>query len=409
MHNLIQRHMKIKAFLLLGAFALFVGACKDDDKEKFSSSSPEEHRESMEDNALDVFGKLKRAADLESIDLLIELAQLLDNADLEPGIYAADFNRSIIDKLEIARVLPGLKSTSDEKFSFKEGFEAYVGIYTYNSETESWDKEEASNELTFKFTSKEGKAVVTTLDNVSTFSGVHPGLEYELADFPTSARYSLKADDKELISMNFVSVFDSKGIPSKIEEVLKVEDFEYVYKFALTSSVYSIEQMYKYQDETLLSYQFENKGSFDTEELLTGEVDDVIYDGMLSNSNLRVTVGKYRAEGKADWNGLNKRLASVSEDDITSEEEMAQLIADTYNKYIDIKIRDTKAKTIIATGEFYAYEDDYYDGSWDINMRMVFPDGSYMDESFFQDGFTDLVTEVNEFFAELENKFRGIR
>jgi hypothetical protein len=40
---------------------------------------------------------------------------------------------------------------------------------------------------------------------------------------------------------------------------------------------------------------------------------------------------------------------------------------------------------------------------------MVFPDGSYMDESFFQDGFTDLVTEVNEFFAELENKFRGIR
>lgn len=91
----------------------------------------------MEDNALDVFGKLKRAADLESIDLLIELAQLLDNADLEPGIYAADFNRSIIDKLEIARVLPGLKSTSDEKFSFKEGFEAYVGIYTYNSVTES--------------------------------------------------------------------------------------------------------------------------------------------------------------------------------------------------------------------------------------------------------------------------------
>lgn len=404
--------MKIKAFLLLGAFALFMGACKDDDeKDKFSSLSPEEHREAIEDNALDVFNKAKQAGDLESMDVLIELITLISNSEFEGDAFAVDFNSYLINKFKYAQSLPGLKAASEDKFSFKEGFESFAGIYTYNPETESWDKEASTSQLTFKFTSRLGKAVVSTLDNVTTFSGLHPEMSKDLDDFLTSANFKLKVEDKELISLLFISAFDAKGIPNKIEEVLKVEDFEFVYKLALTNSVYRIEQDYKYKGETLFGYLFENKGTFDAEEMLFGDADEVIYDGTISNSNLRVTVGKYRAEGKSDWNGLNKKLAKASEGDITSEEELYMFMADAYNKYIDIKIRDIKANEIIATGDFYAFEQEDYFGEeyWDLDFRMVFPDGSLMDESFFQDGFANLITEVNEFFAKLEAKFRGKR
>jgi uncharacterized protein YegP (UPF0339 family) len=104
-------------------------------------------------------------------------------------------------------------------------------------------------------------------------------------------------------------------------------------------------------------------------------------------------------------------MKGVSEDNIASEKEFYEFMAKALNESVNLKLRYNNNNEIIAASEFYAFEDDadyYYeeDGYWNVNMRMKFADDSSMDESYFDNSFSELIQDVNDFFAYFEEKLQ---
>ncbi len=368
----------------------------------------------MEDNALEVFAKMDAVKDLSAIDIVIELVKLLDSYEA-PAYYSSPL-KSVASLKDGSSSAIKLVYTEEEEFrSFKNTFDEESGIYTFNKETNSWVKtEESTTELTFKFKSDAGEDVVASLTNFKTTTVNNPDIYNNQEDMLSSAKMTLAADGEVLINFDFSASYDAKGLPTSIKETLIIEDYKLSAEFVYNSSVISVEQSWKYKDENIFSYFFENKGQFTYENLDGGEIDPT-QGGFLQSNVARITIGNYKIEGTANWKAFNDKMKDVSEDDFASEKEKYEFMAKALNESVNLKLRYNNNNEIIAASEFYAFEeengyfyddneDDYY--YWTVNMRMKFADDSSMDESYFDNSFSELIQDVSDFFAYFEEKLQ---
>lgn len=407
--------MKIRNLFLVFLLTAAVVSCKkDDDDDKFSQLTPTEHKSNMEDNALEVFAKMDAVKDLSAIDIVIELVKLLDSYEA-PAYYSSPL-KSVASLKDGSSSAIKLVYTEEEEFrSFKNTFDEESGIYTFNKETNSWVKtEESTTELTFKFKSDAGEDVVASLTNFKTTTVNNPDIYNNQEDMLSSAKMTLAADGEVLINFDFSASYDAKGLPTSIKETLIIEDYKLSAEFVYNSSVISVEQSWKYKDENIFSYLFENKGQFTYENLDGGEIDPT-QGGFLQSNVARITIGNYKIEGTANWKAFNDKMKDVSEDDFASEKEKYEFMAKALNESVNLKLRYNNNNEIIAASEFYAFEeengyfyddneDDYY--YWTVNMRMKFADDSSMDESYFDNSFSELIQDVSDFFAYFEEKLQ---
>ncbi len=407
--------MKIRNLFLVFLLTAAVVSCKkDDDDDKFSQLTPTEHKSNMEDNALEVFAKMDAVKDLSAIDIVIELVKLLDSYEA-PAYYSSPL-KSVASLKDGSSSAIKLVYTEEEEFrSFKNTFDEESGIYTFNKETNSWVKtEESTTELTFKFKSDAGEDVVASLTNFKTTTVNNPDIYNNQEDMLSSAKMTLAADGEVLINFDFSASYDAKGLPTSIKETLIIEDYKLSAEFVYNSSVISVEQSWKYKDENIFSYFFENKGQFTYENLDGGEIDPT-QGGFLQSNVARITIGNYKIEGTANWKAFNDKMKDVSEDDFASEKEKYEFMAKALNESVNLKLRYNNNNEIIAASEFYAFEeengyfyddneDDYY--YWTVNMRMKFADDSSMDESYFDNSFSELIQDVSDFFAYFEEKLQ---
>ena len=217
----------------------------------------------------------------------------------------------------------------------------------------------------------------------------------------------LTVDGEILISFSFAASYDDDGIPTSISESWTLEKYNLTTSVSRSSSKIEIDQAFSYNQENILSSHFSNSGSFNYDEVMEDvEGQDLGNQDVLNSSNAWIAIDNLKLEGTVNWKGLAKDYVNIGA--IESDQEYAEKSADILNENMSLKLKYHDSNEVIATGEAYAYvyEDYFGDSFWDVDLRMKFSDGSYMDDSFFgEDDFVELIESVEEMINGAEENY----
>lgn len=399
--------MNFTKFLMVPLLAsAFVGCSDDDKKETYSDLTPQENKEMMEDEALAVFNSLEGMKDLKSLDLVYEFVDLMDITGTSDSFFKSSLQSMAALKNDNGALLI-LKSGFDDDaaFSFMETFNEAAGIYSYVAEDEAWERIDATDQVTYKFDSDEGVVTISLYD-VTYETVSNADIEAVTSDLVTSAVITLSLNDETLISEVFTARYDSDNIPTSLTEVLTIENYEVALTLSRSDNSVSVDQSLKVDGSGLLAMHFDSEGSFAYDDVpaSTG-IDQIPSSDFLEASNVSLTIANYELTGYANWKNFLSDTEEVNRD--IENETDALSMAEALNSNVKVVLKFSDSDEIIAISDFYAYESDSYDdySEWDCSMRMAFSDGTYMDESYFQTGFTELIETVSDFMETLEDEY----
>ncbi|MGQ1889088.1 hypothetical protein ACT29H_01460 [Thermophagus sp. OGC60D27] len=405
--------MKQKNFLVVMLALAFITGCKDDDKnaETFSELTAEQHKQKIEESGLNVIGQLNDFKDLDAIHVVVDFIDLLQatNHD-ESGVMTV--LKPVADLQEAGGTPFTLKSSASEQSSLAQLFIDESGIYTYNPETQSWDKEESTDEITYHFPT-EGSDVnnaTVSVTNFKSFKADNPDVAQSISeDLLESVTITLSVDGNQLLAFELEAEYDEDDIPVSMIETYSVGQYMITTSVSRSNSKIVLEQSFTFEDANIISCHFENNGSFNYDVFLeNSEVDSegLIYSqDFIESSNVWVAVDNLKLQGVADWEGLTN--SGDQFENVESEQQYFETFADVLNDNVELFIKYNDTNEIIAAAEFYAYEYTEYGAAfWDMDMRMKFGDGSYMDDSFFSEtNFAEFIQEAKELINEIEASY----
>lgn len=144
------------ALLAIG-LALNTGCKDDDDSESFTSLTPEQNKQVIEDEGIKMAEQLKAISDLKAIETAQTLLNLLDEAD--NNTYSAKYVLSAVAGLE-TNTNSTLKALSAAQTTeLQQEFTKEAGIYEWSAAVDSFVlKTKSTNEITYKFPATEGAA-----------------------------------------------------------------------------------------------------------------------------------------------------------------------------------------------------------------------------------------------------------
>lgn len=408
--------MKIKnIFLALLTVALVFG-CKDDDKNtnEFSDLEVEEHKQNLEESGLAVMDQLEPMADMEAVHVTDHFMGLMETT-FDGGEDVASVLQPVAQLKEGADAAFNLKSTTEGPETLAQGFNENSGIYTFDASTESWNKEESNEELTFHFPTEGSNENNATL-SFTNFSYIDNPNEEMSAEFPEllqSLDYALSVDNQEMVSVELRGSYEDNGFPTSLSESITMQDYGVTTTFNRSDSEASYDQSFTYQNEDILSSSFTMGGSFDYSTLSGIEDEDVPIEEqqVVTDANVEITAGNIKFEGLADWAAIQQEMQdamSGADDGEQAESDFMELMVDILNENFNLFVRYADNNKIIANSEFYIVEeedDDYTDYTDMLDMRMVFEDGSAIDNSFFGNGFGDFIDRANQLVNQAEENY----
>jgi len=403
--------MKIKNLLLgLLALALMTG-CKDDDKntEEFSDLTVEQHKANIELTGLDVLDSLNALLNMEAIRVAVDFMELADTTYESGTMAVMEPVAALQDGLDAALTL---KTTTVEEESLAQLFLQEAGIYTYNFETDSWDKELSTEEITYHFPTENSDTNNATISvtNFESFTTDNPDVVQNISeDLLKSVEVTLTVDEQQKMKFTFNATYDDDDIPLWVEESYIIGH----YKISTTidrrsTSKITFDQSFTSDDANIISSHFDSDGTFDYETFNDNINSEEEFPGsqtIVDASNVWVIVGNLKLQGVANWEGL--RNAEEQFENVETEQAFCEEMANVLNENVKMYVKYNDTNEIIAASEFYAFEyTDNYDSYWDFSMRMKFADGSYMDESFFtEENFAEFVQEAEEFITTMETNY----
>jgi|GEM_PF-959576 hypothetical protein len=401
--------MKIKGFLFaLTALAVMSGCNDDEGGDKMSTLTPEEHKANLEQSGLNVVNQLESMSDLGAVKVMLDFNDLMETTD-----YSNDGVAGVIKPIlalnEGASVAFVLKASTIDESSLSQLFDDEAGIYTYNAEYGTWDKTVSDDEITYHFPtsgSVENNATLsfTNFEFITTDNVDIAEVSNEL---PTLFDAELTVDEVSLITFTFNAAYDADGIPTSVSERWTVEEYNLTTSVSRSTSTIEIDQSFTLNDANILSSHFSSAGSFSYGNMKEdGESGDYYEQDILESSNAWIAVDNLKLEGNVNWKGLLNGQASF--EDIESEEQYFEKEAEAMNNNMSLKLKYNDSNEVIATGEAYVktVEDSYGIESWDLDFRMKFADGSYMDDSYFgENDFIDLIESFEDMIEDAEENY----
>ena len=402
--------MKIKNLLLgLLALALMTG-CKDDDKntEEFSDLTVEQHKANIEQTGMDVLSQLNDLRDMDAIHVAVDFMELADTTYESGTMAVMEPVAALQDGLDAALTL---KTATVEEESLALLFLQEAGIYTYNFETDSWDKESSTEEITYHFPTENSDTNNATISvtNFESFTTDNPDVVQNISeDLLKSVEVTLTVDEQQKMKFTFNATYDENDIPLSVTESYLIGKFEITTSVERSTSEISFDQSFTYDDANIISSHFDSDGTFDYETFNDNINSEEEFPGsqtIVDASNVWVIVGNLKLQGVANWEGL--RNAEEQFENVETEQAFCEEMANVLNENVKMYVKYNDTNEIIAASEFYAFEyTDNYDSYWDFSMRMKFADGSYMDESFFtEENFAEFVQEAEDFITTMETNY----
>jgi len=306
---------KLLTFLFLVIFLVltFSTCSKDDVDVAYSKNTIEENKQNIEDEGLELIGKLDGMKELDGIFAVQDLNILL-NESFSVG-YVMGF-KPVIELLDpIADLdknpmgLFALRATNGEMDEFYYFFGQEAGIYTWNSSLEEFDWTASPNELTFKYPTNGSSTNNATLkfDNLSTITTTNESFPDE--KFPESLDVSLVSSGSTLFSLEMRGEYNDDDLPSKITTTLEFnEGYKFTQEFTNSTSKAAWNVSYSFDGDDIFAAHFESKGDFSYDNF-TGDEDlssqDQV-DQFLNTANAWIQIGNLKLAGVIDYEGFYK-------------------------------------------------------------------------------------------------------
>ncbi|MFA6403940.1 MAG: hypothetical protein WCX31_20265 [Salinivirgaceae bacterium] len=340
--------------------------------------------------------------------------------------------------------------------TIQELYDLLVGVYSWNAATETWDYSDTGTIIKFEFPSTQDGTVNDATYTVSYtgYTGPNPIDDYT-GDLPQNVTAELKVDDNTKMSFVVDIEYNTNGYPTSIESTLTIGEWVwYAMASNTNNAAFATEFSFKHATKILLRLTLDAAGNWSKENIEANttyyketwyeiggywyweEVEvskDEPYD--YSNTDIHKVINSGNASfqamnlkivGSIDVLNFGNEMNRIDEtyDWETQEEQIvaAQVVA--INKYVSLSLRYADNNAIIAlveafpVSEDYTYQEYWYDGTWHetqrtvtetdywFDMRFVFADGSKVDaETYFGEGFEDVIDEFETYLEELENTY----
>jgi hypothetical protein len=413
----------------------------------FSDNTTEENKDNLEKIGVDMMDEITQMEDAQAIEIIIQFINLMDStSEQEPEAVKLLEPLEMVASLKTGDATPNdvlreIKSTAEDPVSLSEEWEAIAARYTWNFDNGHFDSSGAEGALIFEFPGLEGditNTAVLTLNNVNFYDIPDPMEAWPSEDIepelPSSLQVDLKYKGNSVSSFNFSAAYATSGLPTSLNATLSVDEFSFV--VTMTHNPFtnaSITSSFKHNNNILIEVYAAANGDWSDEnienntvthydtvyiwnwdpELGWYETDEIDYidewveveaEEIINSANAHLIVMNLKIAGMVNIKQLADIIRATEEDNEITEEELDQRVAAINNHATLVVVyKDTNEK--IADLEFYKVYDEYEDYYY-IDVRFIFADGSKVDaETYFEEGFDDLVDALNDFITELNEEY----
>jgi hypothetical protein len=450
-----------KFYLLIFLTPFLFSSCDKnknaDDPEVFSQKSVEENKAIIETSGLDMMNAMDDLAELDAIEVCVNLGERLDRADpfetldlkqskLNTTLHAIaklDYNQDL--NFLFTNILDAGELSDPQ--SIQELWDEIVGTYTWNAELEEWDFEAGSDEVILLFpamdnsTTNDGKVRIFGYEGVTISNPIEE--EYE-GDIPTAIAFEISYNNTVLINFAFAAQYDSEGIPSMVAGDLTISAYKWMVDFTRSNTEVSSSYKFTQGDQVLIELRGTGKGLF-TEDNVNDNIvpvkhyytdwvynpdtqdyepvksteywesEELMFEEVINAVNVRFQMFNLLIKGEVDIKKLADEIRKIEDNEWEYEEKTnddkladSQKEADAINNYLSLKVLNAQSNEIIAEIEAYVVSEtnewDNFD-TW-IDFRFKFGDESTVDaETYFNDGFDNFIDEINNFINDLNNNY----
>lgn len=422
----------------LGLMAFVVVSCSDEGKDNggdinlenptYAPKTVAETKADLENTGNKMVGELKSLNQEKGMQATVMFVDLMSGDDSQ---YAMKFKRSGTYKMlyalnkassrpQVKTVLKAMEEGDDDLTSLLESFDDYAGVYEYDFSTESFGEEpvESSTSIIFKFPSNKENYDAQNLNA----SLEIPRPQIVNGDFtavgvtslPSSISFTIKVDGNTALSYSFVGEYKPDGIPTNIENTLTMGTWQMKQTYGYSETKLNVNFSFTHGATNIVSMGAEVKGKLTQQGINEAEDSTWVeffpgygywekefhFEKVVNNANAYFQLMDVKIAGQIDF--LN--LVPIMDDTTKT----LQQQADAINKYADLVVVYASNNQAIAKAEAYVasetniwgYTNEY------IDMQLVFADKSKSTlDAYFQEGFNDLISEMNSLITELNNTY----
>lgn len=418
-------------FVFALLLVVFLSSCEKNKKdlptETESSLTAEQQKERLDQEGIDFIDHITGIEKPELTDPLAYFVEIVQQMKEDQFVFAKRIGNSLIINLKNISSEPTLKSLLyfDES-SLKELMEDNQGLYTYDRNTNTWKKTDA-DKIEFKFPSGENSAsndASLIISNLTLISVTNSNLYEGLADLPKTLNIDFKINNEVKYSVRFVTEYNDDNIPVKEVVTLAMGQYKMNEEFVLSKDkLLSMKFSMSLGDNIFMSMGATSEGSF-TNEVIIDE--NSVAEDIFSKINTYFQIENVKIVGDLNFNNLAVNLENLEK----KYENQYNYYSDQYPKaYYEECVASLKAEGVIKVlfadkNEVFAKiepyvkseEDWYYDWSSydykyveytrnDVGFRFVFTDGSQLDESYFDYGFSSFIDNLNAFINKINRDY----
>jgi hypothetical protein len=421
-----------KSLALFSMTALMlVFACKKEEKNdpfqaSYTTETVQQSKTNVEQNAVDLVDQLDALSTAKGIQVIMNLAGLNPTGTTKstfqnPVLKPISLISSLGDKSQVRNIFKSMKDAGslmeEDPIAVSALFDSLTGKYTYNFETEEFDRADLEGKIVFEFPGLENdltNTAVITVDKFSVAEISNPGDNWPSGlanELPTGLRIGLTYNNVSVAGVSLSAAYKSDGMPTKVNVEMFVDDF--TLSMTATHSPYtsaSYINTLKFKGDILLETYIAAEGDWSAENIDNNVIEtdtssEMHIENIIKNANAHLIVMNLEVLGKVNMKTLGDALWAIDDNrDALSQEQAAQAAVDALNANAELIViyRDSNKK--IAEAEAYvASETDEYSGDTEYYpaMRFVYADGSYVDMNTYMDSGSP---EINDFYNSL-NQF----
>ncbi len=405
---------KSLALFTMSALMLVFACKKDEEKDPFKASytteNVQESKANVEQNAVDLVDQIDALSTAKGIQVIMHLAGL-DPVGTRKSAFKSQVLKplslisSLNEKSQVRDIFKNMQETGSlmesDPVAISAIFDSLAGKYTYNFETEEFDKTDLEGKIVFEFPGLENDQTNTAVITVDKFSVTEisaPGESWPSGltnELPTGIRMGLKYNDVSVAGVSMSAAYKNDGMPTKVNVEIFVDDF--TLSTTVTHNPYtsaSFKNTLKFKSDILLETYIAAEGNWSQENIddniiETDTSSESHIENIIKNANAHLIVMNLEVLGRINIKSIGDTLSALKERrDMVSKEEAAQTSVDVINANAELIViyRDSNKK--IAEAEAYvASETDDYSGNTKYRpaMRFVYADGSVVDVNTYMD------------------------
>ncbi len=431
--------MKIKSFLLLlsAASVMFFASCKkEDNSQKFSPLSVEENKASIEENGIAMLNEVKLMEQGPTIDAATNMLDYMmlgsvfgNNPNMSSPAKVSQFNE-FLKPIRIAKSLKNFNAkrvANDLKVNLSSETITQIwdnakGTYTWVPADSTWNFTEG-DEIRIEFPSTFSGTTNNAVFRVYGFeveagpftwwSDYTNGSEYT-GDLPKQIKSELKINQDVILSYALNITYENADKkPNSFITSLELPPFKFTFDANNKNDVSgAVSFNWTKSSKTLLLLSLSAKGDWSYENLNAEIGTDYVTSG-----NAIFQLMNIKVVGNVDLATINTKMSALDESSELHDSLYVAAQCDIINKYSDLAVCYVDNNLIIA--KLIAFPSVYYEtvynpntqqdeeiAYYEMGQRFVFKDNSTIDiKTYFQEGFDTLVTDIEDYIAELNDKY----